>query len=245
VTGILLLLAAALVAAPRPAIATARLRVLIPAASRTASWRIGPPTGRTGVIAVASAGSAAGFALIAMSGPGGVLLPGIAGAVAGATVGRVVTTALARRSRDRVAAAQVDSVAALAAEIRAGQRPEAALDATGAGAVPEVLDALWALSERSGAPVATVLDRLEDDLRARTRRRQAVATELAGARSTAALLAGLPALGVALGAAMGSTPLAVLFGTTTGQLALVAGVALDSAGVLWTARIVSAADGER
>lgn len=247
-TGVLLLLAAALVAAPKPDLVTTRLRVLAPVVRRWAGPRIGSPL-RDGasslVVAAISGGASFALAAEATPGSGGLVLPLIAGAAAGATAGRVAKAAVARRRRDRTAAAEVEAVASIAADVRAGQRPETALAAAAPAPTPEVLRALWALSDRSGAPVATVLDRLEDDLRARTHRRQAVATQLAGARSTAVLLAALPVLGVALGAAMGAAPLAVLFGTTVGQLALVAGVVLDSAGVLWTARIVSAADGDR
>jgi tight adherence protein B len=247
-TVVLLLIAAALVVAPRPVPATARLRLLTPGGvSHRGVRRGGPPAARATSPAVAAVVGGFAFLLVAEGVPGssGPILPVLAGAVAGATVGQVLTTALARRTRQRAAAAQVDAVAAIAAEVRAGQTPDAALAAAGLRALPAELDAVWALSERSGAPVATVLDRLEEDLRGRTRRRQAVATQLAGARSTALLLAGLPTLGVALGIGMGAAPIPVLFGTTTGQLALLAGVVLDSAGVLWTARIVANADGDR
>ena len=46
-------------------------------------------------------------------------------------------------------------------------------------------------SERSGAPAAAVLDRVEQDLRTKARQRREVTAQLAGARSTAALLAAL------------------------------------------------------
>jgi tight adherence protein B len=71
-----------------------------------------------------------------------------------------------------------------------------------------------------------------------------VAAQLAGARSTAALLAVLPLLGIGLGAAMGARPLHVLLGTERGQVAMLVGAGLDALGLLWTARIVKAAGGE-
>ena len=101
------------------------------------------------------------------------------------------------------------------------------------------------MSERSGAPAAAVLDRVEHDLRAREAQHREIAAQLAGARSTAGLLAVLPVLGIGLGAAMGARPLAILLGEPRGQLALVVGVVLEASGVLWTARIVTAAQGTR
>jgi tight adherence protein B len=244
----LLVLAVAVVALPHPAVVTARLRTVLPLSRAvTRSRRPKKPLSRVGRLAVA-AGTGAGVLAAAtklVSAPGSVVLPVVGGAVAGGTVGHVVSTALARRQHDRAISAQVEAIAAVAAEVRAGQRPEAAVAAAGFHATPPAISAMWALSERSGAPVAAVLDRIEDDLRGRVRQRQSVATQLAGARSTALLLACLPAVGIALGAAMGAAPLTVLLGTTGGQLALLAGLALDSAGVLWTARIVAAADGDR
>lgn len=243
---VVVLLALALAVAPRPALATSRLRGVLVTRRPKGNRRRPRRAGRAARLAVP-----AGLGVILFSGAvqlahgASVALPAVAGAVAGGTVGRTVTAAVARRRRDRDEAAQVETLAALAAEVRAGQRPAAALAAVGLREVPATIAAAWTLSEHSGAPIATVLDRIEDDLRARVRQRRAVAAELAGARSTAVLLAGLPSVGIALGAAMGASPLAVLFGTAHGQLALLAGVILDSAGVLWTARIVSAADDRR
>lgn len=247
-TAVLLLLAIAVVTAPRPAVSRARmLSVLPPARASSARRRLPMPAGSAGQSTAAVALGAGVFCLggKAVSGGGSMVVPLLAGAIAGWTAGRLSTTAIARRRQDRRAAAQVDAVAALAAEVRAGRRPDAAMAAAGPGDMPTAVRAVWTLSEDSGAPVAIVLDRVEDDLRSRARQRQEVAAQLAGARSTALLLAGLPVVGIVLGAAMGAKPLATLFGATGGQFALLAGVVLDSAGVLWTARIVAAADGER
>ncbi|HEV7656140.1 MAG TPA: type II secretion system F family protein [Mycobacteriales bacterium] len=150
--------------------------------------------------------------------------------------------------RDRRAAAEmVEAVGMLAADLRAGQRPAEALAALdGSPAVAHrAVRAVWTVSERSGAPAATVLDRVEQDLRSRESEKREVVAQLAGARSTAGLLAILPVLGIGLGAAMGAEPLTVLLGQPHGQLALVVGVVLEAVGVLWTARIVAAAQGAR
>ncbi len=71
------------------------------------------------------------------------------------------------------------------------------------------------------------------DLAARIDQRGAVATALAGARSSAALLAVLPVLGLVLGTAMQADPVTVLLATPAGTRCLV-GVGLDAAGLLWT-----------
>lgn len=100
----------------------------------------------------------------------------------------------------------------------------------------------WALAEVTGAPLADVLGRVDDDVQARRAQVRAVASALAGPRSSAALLAALPVLGVVLGTAMGGRPLAVLFASAGGQWLLCAGVMLDVAGLLWTSRLVSSAE---
>ena len=68
-----------------------------------------------------------------------------------------------------------------------------------------------------------------------------VQARLAGPRSTAAVLAGLPLLGLALGQAVGAVPLHVLCQTVVGQVLLVIGTAAACIGVLWSARLVSGA----
>jgi tight adherence protein B len=52
------------------------------------------------------------------------------------------------------------------------------------------------------------------------------------------VMAGLPLMGILLGAGMGVNPVGVLLGSTAGHLLLLVGVALMCAGLLWSARIV-------
>lgn len=52
------------------------------------------------------------------------------------------------------------------------------------------------------------------------------------------MLAVLPALGVALGAAMGAHPLRFLFSAGTGSLVLLVGVGFDVAGWCWISLLV-------
>jgi tight adherence protein B len=101
--------------------------------------------------------------------------------------------------------------------------------------------AAWAVSRDCGSPIASVLDQVYEDLRVQCRRSQLIAAQLAGPRATAVLLSLLPALGILLGTAIGAHPVEVLLGSAPGQLALLVGVGLDAAGVLWTVRIVRAA----
>jgi tight adherence protein B len=100
----------------------------------------------------------------------------------------------------------------------------------------------WQLATLLGVPIASVLARVDDDVQARRAQRRAVAAALAGPRSSGALLAGLPGLGVMLGVAMGARPLHILFDTAAGKLLLCAGVLLDGVGVAWTTRLISSAE---
>jgi tight adherence protein B len=208
-------------------------------------------------------------------------LPALAAAVAGAALGRMLWAEAADRRADRDASALCAGLACLADELRAGQRPAAALgaaaeaagrpaaaDAFGraasvavlGGDVPaalreqaaayataptvrgvDMIAAAWAVSERSGAALAEVVGRLEEELRSRQQQRQNVKAQLTGPRATAALLAGLPGLGVLLAAGIGARPVAVLFGTPIGQVALLVGLSLDASGALWSLRIMQSA----
>ncbi|GAA3218519.1 type II secretion system protein [Pseudonocardia petroleophila] len=117
----------------------------------------------------------------------------------------------------------------------------------GAGEHPEVtaeverLAAAWALSERSGVPLAELLSGAAADLGWRVRFAARVRAELAGPRATALVLTALPALGLALGQLVGADPLGVLRSGLLGQALLVVGVALAAAGVAWTEQILRSA----
>ena len=174
------------------------------------------------------------------------LLPASAGAVAAATTAAVLSRAAADRARRRGDATLAEAVGSLAADLRAGQQPTEALRAiAGPAARERAVVAVWSVSERSGAPAAAVLDRVEQDLRARQNQRREVAAELAGARSTGTLLAVLPLLGIGLGEGMGAHPITVLLAQPRGQVALTVGVVLEALGVLWTSRIIASAEDNR
>ncbi|MGY1679699.1 type II secretion system F family protein [Geodermatophilus sp. SYSU D01176] len=94
------------------------------------------------------------------------------------------------------------------------------------------------LSARTGCSLAAVVGAVEDDLRARSRQRLELRSATAGSQASAALLAGLPVLGLVMGAGVGADPWRVLTTTVPGQALLVAGVALEVAGLAWSARLV-------
>jgi len=125
-----------------------------------------------------------------------------------------------------------------AASPPAGDAPDrdfgAALDRISAGVL---------LSARTGCSLAAVTAAVEDDLRAGQRLRQELGTATAGPRASALLLAGLPALGLAMGSGVGADPWRVLTTTGPGQVLLVVGVALELLGLLWADRLVRRAVG--
>lgn len=94
------------------------------------------------------------------------------------------------------------------------------------------------LSGRTGCSLAAVLAAVEADLRSRFRWVQELRAATAGPRASAALLAGLPVLALAMGSGVGADPWGVLTGTVPGQLLLLLGCALELTGVVWCGRLV-------
>jgi tight adherence protein B len=103
------------------------------------------------------------------------------------------------------------------------------------------ISAAVVLSGRTGCSLAAVAGAVEDDLRARHRQRQELRGATAAPRASALLLAGLPLLGLAMGSGVGADPWGVLTGTGAGQVLLVAGVALEGAGLAWSRALVERA----
>jgi tight adherence protein B len=104
------------------------------------------------------------------------------------------------------------------------------------------LSACWRVAVGQGAGLAAGLDRLEGALRAERDQRADLRAQLAGARSTAVMLAGLPVLGLALGTALGADPLHVLLHTGAGLGCLLVGGLLEGLGMWWAMRIVRGAE---
>ncbi|WP_322942308.1 type II secretion system F family protein [Actinacidiphila yeochonensis] len=105
--------------------------------------------------------------------------------------------------------------------------------------------ACWQVAVDGGAGLASALDRVAGALRAEADQREDVRAQLAGPRSTAVLLALLPAFGLVLGTGLGAGPVTVLLHTRTGLACLATGALLEWAGLAWTARIARAAEGPR
>ncbi|PSM41696.1 hypothetical protein C6Y14_20400 [Streptomyces dioscori] len=104
------------------------------------------------------------------------------------------------------------------------------------------LAACWRVAVDRGAGLAAGLDRLEGALRAERDQRADLRAQLAGARSTAVLLAGLPALGLLLGTALGADPLHIVLHTGAGLGCLLVGGLLEGVGLWWALRIVRGAE---
>jgi tight adherence protein B len=101
------------------------------------------------------------------------------------------------------------------------------------------LAAAWRVTEESGAAFAALTERLANSLRADEAIHRQTESSLAGARSTARILALLPAFGIALGYSLGAQPLTFLTATPPGWLCLTAGLALTALGLRWTARLAN------
>jgi tight adherence protein B len=134
--------------------------------------------------------------------------------------------------------------AAAAAEL--GHGVTAALTAE-AARQPEVTRDLrhvasaWTLAERHGVPLAELLAAVHAGLRWRLAYTSRVGAALAGPRATAAVLTGLPALGILLGELVGAGPLQVLRSGVLGQVLVVCGAGLSAAGATWARAITRSA----
>ncbi|WP_372508582.1 type II secretion system F family protein, partial [Mycobacterium palustre] len=95
----------------------------------------------------------------------------------------------------------------------------------------------WQLASEQGLAIATLMRAAQRDIAERQRFTARVSSGMAGARATAAILAGLPLLGVLLGQLLGARPLSFLLDGHVGGWLLVAGSVLACAGLLWADRI--------
>lgn len=151
-----------------------------------------------------------------------------------------------RAAADELAAAGTGGpvgpeLARMAARAELGGDPGAA-SAAGPGPVRRLAQA-WSTSLEFGLPMGEILAALRADLVARQDFAARTRAGLAGPRATAAVLAGLPLLGLVLGQAMGASPVRVLLQTGIGGALLVTGTALSVVGVLWAGRITDRAVG--
>lgn len=97
----------------------------------------------------------------------------------------------------------------------------------------------WRLAQSHGLAIGTLMRAAQHDIVERERFRGRVEAGLAGARTTAAVLAGMPLLGIALGQLIGADPLTFLLSGGTGGVLLVIGMVLSCLGLWWSDRIVA------
>jgi tight adherence protein B len=198
-------------------------------------------------------------ALIILTAAGaGLLLSGLVAGLLGVVYGSLGARALLRRSRQgRARAARdqcLDDLGALAADLRAGLPPapfhhqpgarelvdSAAVCAEEGPAerrIAELTTAVWRLAERTGAPAADLVDRIEADARTADSAKAVAAAQEAGVRMSAVILTALPLGGIGAGFVLGKDPLPILLHTLLGGACAVGASLLQAAGLLWTDRL--------
>ncbi|MER8103165.1 type II secretion system F family protein [Kitasatospora sp. NPDC094016] len=174
------------------------------------------------------------------------LCAGLAGELrSGATPEQALHLVTARLAADPDGVRRLgeEPVARLAAGRYGGDVPAALhlLAELPGGSGASAIAACWRVASDGGSGLAVALDRVAEALRGERALAEEIAGELAGPRTTIAVLAALPAAGLLLGSALGARPVGVLLHTPAGLGCFGAGAALEGLGVLWTARIVRAA----
>jgi tight adherence protein B len=145
---------------------------------------------------------------------------------------------VAAREVDGTVAENLRGVAArarLGADVVAGLRSFAA--SSRLSSHWERLALFWGLAQTHGLAIATLMRAAHRDVVERERFSARVDAGMAGARTTAAVLAGLPVLGIGLGQLIGADPLGFLLSGGAGGWLLVAGVTLACCGLVWSDRI--------
>jgi tight adherence protein B len=146
-----------------------------------------------------------------------------------------------REAADTWAAlAPVAEVGRLGGDVPAALRETATLP--GAGGL-DLLAAAWIVSRRTGGSLGAATRRVADAVRRQQSTRSLVAGELASARATARLMAGLPLLALLMGSGAGADPWSFLLRTPAGLGCLAAGLATGLAGLWWIEQIAGGVEG--
>ena len=160
----------------------------------------------------------------------------------------------------------------LAAELSAGRPPDAALGEAAAvwpaiapaaevcrlgGDVPgalreaalapgasglRLLAAAWSVAERTGGGLGAATRRVAEAVRRDQATRRVVSGELASARATARLMAGLPVVALLMGSGAGGDPWAFLLRTPAGLGCLGLGLTAGFSGLWWIEQIAREVD---
>ena len=146
---------------------------------------------------------------------------------------------------DETAGPVADSCRAVAARARLGADITGGLRSVAhKSALPAQwarLAVCWQLAAEHGLAMSTLMRAAQRDIVERQRFSGQVMSAMAGARATAAILAGLPVLSVVLGQLIGADPVAFLLAGHVGGWLLVVGVTLVCGGLLWSDRITDRA----
>jgi Flp pilus assembly protein TadB len=110
--------------------------------------------------------------------------------------------------------------------------------ARSASAELALVAAAWQLSETTGAPLASAVDRAVGGLLDARARRGKVAVAVAGPRATVTVLTVLPLTGPLFGLACGIDPATLYLGSPIATVCVVSGLLLVWAGRVWCSRMV-------